>query len=274
MLPLWHIPITAAIITQHNSQQLTNTLAAGTPCCRQSESFRSLRCQVIIVCSQASMPRISYPVMVPCISLSTSLPEGGEATGHGSYFAGKPELSLKSCTDVLDPTRNSTYDFLAEFLQEMTTVFEDPLIMLGGDEVGFDPRCKYIEPDGTPDRVCGYHCFDKDPGVARWMRQQGINSTAILDYFWKQITARVVPKLSGKTVGVWMADRPNGAGGPHHVWPPPHMSTLPPASVANVYQSMSTAAPLLDRGVPVVLSVAGSDWYHLRNIIIRTGILN
>ena len=38
-----------------------------------------------------------------------------------------------------------------------------------------------------------------------------------------------------------MADRPNGAGGSHHVWPAPHMSTLPKGSVANVYQSMQTA---------------------------------
>ena len=78
--------------------------------------------------------------------------------------------------------------------------------------------------------------------------------------FWSQVAARVVPKLPNRTVGVWMADEPNGAGGPHHVWPPPHMSTLPPGSVANVYQSMHTAGPLLDAGTPVVLSVAGSDW--------------
>lgn len=39
------------------------------------------------------------------------------------------------------------------------------------------------------------------------------------------------------------------------------MRTLPPGSVANVYQSMKTAGPLLDAGIPVVLSVAGSDWY-------------
>ena len=39
-----------------------------------------------------------------------------------------------------------------------------------------------------------------------------------------------------------------------------NIATLPD-SVANVYQSMATAGPLLDKGVPVVLSVAGSDWY-------------
>jgi hexosaminidase len=58
-----------------------------------------------------------------------------EMPGHGSFSAGMPELSLSSCTDVLDPTRNSTYVFLAAFLAEMTTVFDDELIYLGGDEV-------------------------------------------------------------------------------------------------------------------------------------------
>ena len=89
-----------------------------------------------------------------------------------------------------------------------------------------------------------------------------MNATELLDYFWEQVSAKVVPSLGGgRTVGVWMADRPNGAGGSEHVWPPPHMSSLPKGSVANVYQSMATAVPLLDAGVPVVLSVAGSDWY-------------
>jgi hypothetical protein len=39
------------------------------------------------------------------------------------------------------------------------------------------------------------------------------------------------------------------------------MSTLPQGAVANVYQSMHTAGPILDAGSPVVLSVAGSQWY-------------
>ena len=88
--------------------------------------------------------------------------------GHGSFSAGMPELSLTSCDDVLDPTRDSTYTFLGDFLEEMTTVFTDSLIYLGGDEVGFDPKCKW-----PGSRVCGYHCFDKDPSVAAWMKAQG-----------------------------------------------------------------------------------------------------
>ena len=179
-----------------------------------------------------------------------------EMPGHGSFSVGMPELSLSSCSDVLDVTKNSTYTFLTEFLQEMTTVFTDELMYLGGDEVGFDPNCTW--PGTTK---CGYHCFDADPSVAAWMRRHGLNATQTLDYFWQQVTAHVVPQLTNKSVGVWMADTPNGAGGREHVWPPPHMSTLPHDAVANVYQSMATAGPLLDAGTSVVLSVAGSDWY-------------
>ena len=73
---------------------------------------------------------------------------------------------------------------------------------------------------------------------------------------------QVVPKIPGnKTLGVWMADRPNPAGGPQHVWPPPHMGTLPRGAVANVYQDIHTAGPLLDQGVAVVLSIASQKWY-------------
>ena len=155
--------------------------------------------------------------------------------GHGSFSAGMPELSLTSCDDVLDPTRDSTYTFLGDFLEEMTTVFTDSLLYLGGDEVGFDPKCKW---PGA--KKCGYHCFDKDPAVAAWMKTQGfvcclffgspreahvagfllsddrakfehrMNSTELLDHFWKQVTKEVVPRIQGngkRTVGVWMADR-------------------------------------------------------------------
>lgn len=59
--------------------------------------------------------------------------------------------------------------------------------------------------------------------------------------FPRQITARVVPTLTNKTVGVWMADTPNGAG---KAWPAPHMNTLPPGSVANVYQVRFCAASM------------------------------
>ena len=39
------------------------------------------------------------------------------------------------CKDTLDPTKNETYDFLGAFLAEVTRVFPDEFLFLGGDEV-------------------------------------------------------------------------------------------------------------------------------------------
>ena len=181
-----------------------------------------------------------------------------EMPGHGSFSAGMPELSLTSCSDTLDVTNTSTYTFLADFLTEMTTVFTDELIYLGGDEVGKDSKCKWPGMHN----YCGYHCFDEDPAVAAWMKQQGLNSSQTLDYFWEQVTKQVIPQLTNKTVGVWMSDTPNHGGAPEHwYFPPPNMSTLPAGAVANVYQDMAAAGPHLDAGTPVVLSVAYDGWY-------------
>jgi hexosaminidase len=177
-----------------------------------------------------------------------------EMPGHGSFNAGMPELTTSSCTDVLDPTRNSTYAFLSTFLAEMTTVFDDELIYLGGDEVG-KPGCTF---NGTRYHYCGYHCFDTDPTVAAWMAAQTppLNSTELLQYFWQQVSERVLLKVN-RTAGVWMSDTLSHI--PEFVRP--DMTKLPAGSVANVYQDWQAAAPLLDAGTPVVLSIAYDDWY-------------
>ena len=62
------------------------------------------------------------------------------------------------------PSPCGRYEFLAGFLGEMAALFPDPWLFLGGDEVGFDPACTW-----PGERVCGYHCFDKDEQVAAWM---------------------------------------------------------------------------------------------------------
>ena len=60
---------------------------------------------------------------------------------------------LTSCDDVCR-TRDSTYTFLGDFLKEMTTVFTDSLIYLGGDESAVE-----IQVAGA--KKCGYHCSTK-----------------------------------------------------------------------------------------------------------------
>ena len=50
------------------------------------------------------------------------------------YSGGKPNNEL----GPMDPSRNSTYDFLKKLFSEVANVFPDNYIHLGGDEVEFD----------------------------------------------------------------------------------------------------------------------------------------
>ena len=70
--------------------------------------------------------------------------------GHGAWYHGHPELNLSSCSDVLDPTNDAVFTFLLSFLGEITEIFSDEWLFLGGDEVGFDPKCKWPGAE-----VCG-----------------------------------------------------------------------------------------------------------------------
>jgi hexosaminidase len=151
--------------------------------------------------------------------------------GHGAWGFGKPEVMINdnpACTNTMDPTKQTTYDFLKSFLGEMAAIFPDMYVFLGGDEVD-------------------QSCFSGSPTVAAWMADNGIADGAELQsYFWQQITKQVMPELD-KTLGVWMAD--DGI---------PYPEDLPEGSFGNVWQSQSMMPGVIDRGAKVVLS---GPWY-------------
>lgn len=140
-----------------------------------------------------------------------------DVPGHGAWGKGIPKLM--ACSNVLDPTSSYTYDFLAAFLGEMAGIFIEPLLFLGGDEVHTA-------------------CWDANPAVAKWLKEHNMTSSQLQPYFWQQMSAHVLPTLN-KTIGVWEADA-------LQIDP----AALPNGTVANVYQSLSTANDTIARGMP------------------------
>ena len=147
--------------------------------------------------------------------------------GHGAWGFGKPELM--GCDVVLDPTKPAVYDFLRDFLLEMGEIFDDEYLFLGGDEVDFA-------------------CWDKNPEIAKWMSQEGMNSTQLFNYFWGQVSEQVLPALDRK-VGVWISSsygtEPFGVV---------DMAVLPDGSFANSYQDAKSWESIVNRGFPAVIS--------------------
>lgn len=130
--------------------------------------------------------------------------------GHGDWEGGEPSVTVTDgpCKDTLDPTKNETYEFLGEFLTEVTTVFPDEYLFLGGDEV---------QPN----------CWSGSKSVQAWMTERGMNTTSLGRFFWQQLTSRVLTKLN-RTIGSWAGIVP-GRG--------PNPADLPLGSFGNAWHS-------------------------------------
>ncbi|KAF7257884.1 hypothetical protein EG68_05137 [Paragonimus skrjabini miyazakii] len=100
-----------------------------------------------------------------------------DVPGHTRSLAyGKPEI-LSQCRSSDEPTvhfgplnpfSSQTYRFLSQLLAEVTDLFPDEYIHLGGDEV---------------ESVC----WDSDPEVIRAREQLQLSSTQIHEYFWRRV---------------------------------------------------------------------------------------
>ena len=115
-----------------------------------------------------------------------------------SWFMGYPELSsgqdpVKS--SAIDPTRESTYKFLAGFLSEMTSLFPDSYIHLGGDEC--DPK----EWEGNPH-------------IHEFMQKHAIKDGAALQVLFTARIHKIVAKRKKIMMG-W--DEILGSGTPKDV---------------------------------------------------------
>jgi hypothetical protein len=85
--------------------------------------------------------------------------------------------------------------------------------------------------------------FDNSPTIAAWMKAHSLNASTTQQYFWKQMTAQVLPHLN-RTLAIWRADSIDRS---------PHPETLPPGSIANVYVALPSwlipSAPRVTKNV-------------------------
>jgi hexosaminidase len=112
--------------------------------------------------------------------------------GHSTaWFAGYPELASTpgpfTPTDrggsVMDPSKESTYDFLDGFIGEMTQLFPDPYFHIGGDEV--NPRI-----------------WNQSESIQAFAREHDLKDAAAIQVYFNQRLLKIVQKY-GKTMVGW-----------------------------------------------------------------------
>ncbi len=115
--------------------------------------------------------------------------------GHStSWFVGYPDLasspgpySIETKWGVfdpaMDPTRESTYKFLDEFIGEMAKLFPDQFFHIGGDEV-----------NGK--------AWDSNPKIQEFMRAHGLKNNADLQAYFNTRLQKILTK-HGKTMAGW-----------------------------------------------------------------------
>jgi len=134
--------------------------------------------------------------------------------GHSSFGYSHPELVgcpeyynhpyiYQKQSVALDPTLNATYEMLGNFLREMSYLFPDQYMHLGGDEVRHD-------------------CWEQKPSIKTFMDANGIATYADLErYFWGRLSQEVLAYIP-KTFVLWdevLVNRvPYPKGTLLHVW--------------------------------------------------------
>jgi len=114
--------------------------------------------------------------------------------GHStSWFVGYPELASAPGPyqimrtwgihdPVMDPTRESTYQFLDKFFKEMATLFPDEYVHIGGDENN------------------GKH-WSANANIQAFMKKHSLHTTAELQGYFNRRIHKILTKYGKKMVG-------------------------------------------------------------------------
>lgn len=114
--------------------------------------------------------------------------------GHStSWFVGYPELASLPCpysigttfgvfNASMDPTKKSTYKFLAAFIEEMSKLFPDEYFHIGGDEV-----------NGKT--------WDSSATVQQFMKKKGIKTNDELQKYFNNNILKILTKCGKKMMG-------------------------------------------------------------------------
>ncbi|EFA07069.1 beta-hexosaminidase subunit alpha [Tribolium castaneum] len=169
-----------------------------------------------------------------------------DTPGHTrSWGVAHPELLTSCFTDnvangelgPMDPTKDTTYDFINNLFTEIVDVFPDSYFHIGGDEVEFD-------------------CWKSNPDVSNFMKQNNFSTYEQLESYFIQHVVDILDNLSSKYL-VWEEVFVNGVELPNstvvHVWKDNGLSTLNNVIKAGKYGLYSSCW---------YLSVlhSGSDW--------------
>jgi hexosaminidase len=101
------------------------------------------------------------------------------ASGKGPYLI---ERKWGIFDPAMDPTRESTYEFLDRFLGEMTSLFPDAYFHIGGDE-------------------CNGKEWDENPRIQQYMREHSLKDNAALQAYFTGRVQKLVTKRGKITIG-------------------------------------------------------------------------
>jgi len=105
-----------------------------------------------------------------------------------SWIKGYPQLQ-GSANCGFDPTIESTYTFITNFLKEIVQVFHEKYIHLGGDELDLS-------------------CWNTPP-ITNWMKSNNISSLSDLESYFERRVLKIAMDL-GAEVNIWQDPYNNG----------------------------------------------------------------